>query len=382
MRIFLTSFSTLYTESTELIADAVFPQRVHWFPETYAKTKTGLFQVPQRMFERVLTPQIMEHIKSNKRPGERVGFILAGGSQVWGTGGAPLYEPNVTNSLAYAYKMELLNVTNIFGARASAVLGGADHVSTDASTCASSLKVMMDVRHLINLYGFDRVIVLGIEDAVCNTVLNFFGSAKANICLDDEALGKVPSAFDKKHGGFYLGQGAVLAVFESEAAAQRRGSNPRAELLGAYTAAEDYSNPLGQREDGQGYLRAIQGALETSKRSPEGVGIIKTHGTGTEVNNRSERAAIEATFKDFVATSYKQRIGHTVGASGLLETCILLDDIKRGGTIPEIKNRTEEDTKFISSPTKAPRGLLLSLAAGMGNVYSAALFDYYDHNKI
>jgi hypothetical protein len=50
--------------------------------------------------------------------------------------------------------------------------------------------------------------------------------------------------------------------------------------------------------------------------------------------------------------------------------------------VPEIKNRTEEDKKFISSPTEAPRGLLLSLAAGMGNVYSAALFDYYEHNKI
>jgi 3-oxoacyl-(acyl-carrier-protein) synthase len=111
------------------------------------------------------------------------------------------------------------------------------------------------------------------------------------------------------------------------------------------------------------------------------VALIKTHGTGTGMNNKSERAAIEGLFDEFIATSYKPRIGHTMGASGLLETCLLLDGIKKG-EIPEIKNRTERDTRFISEPQPVPRGLMLSLAAGMGNVFSAALFNYHDHHKI
>jgi 3-oxoacyl-(acyl-carrier-protein) synthase len=370
MRIYLTKYETMSTEETHVISDAVFPQRVHWFPETYEKTKTGMFQVPKRVVDRLITPSIIEHVCKNKAPG-KVGFILAGGSQVWGTGGVPLYDKCLTNSLAYSYKVEVLNVTNIFGARVASQLSANDYVATDASTCASSLKVMMDVRHLIRDYDFDRVYVLGIEDSICNTVLNFFGSAKANICLDDYEKGARPSAFDSSNGGFYLGQGGVLAVFESERSVAACDSPVRAELLGAYTAAEDNTNPLGQRADGKGYKRAIEGATKGFDHGE--IKIIKTHGTGTLINNLSERSAIEHYFDDFVATSYKQRIGHTVGASGLLETCLLLNDIKND-VIPEIINRTEYDNKFTSFPQKPPKGLMLSLAAGMGNTYSAALF--------
>ena len=380
MRVFLTKFDTLYTEETTVIADVAYPQRVHWFPDTYSRVSSGLAFVPNRILEKLVSKELVDYVVSNPVRG-KTGFILAGGSQTWGSGGVPLYKQHLDNSLAYAYKMEVLTLTNIFASRLASQLGANDYMATDASACASGLKVMMDVRHLIQLYGFDRVIVLAMEDSVTNASLSFFGSAKANICLDDEQRGKVPSAFDKTNGGFYIGQGACLAVFESASALYKLGTDPRAELLGAYTAGEHNANPIGQREDGEGYHKAIIGTLELSGSSPRGVGLIKTHGTGTEINNKSERAAIESIFDDFIATSYKQRIGHTVGASGLLETCILLDDIKQKGMVPEIKNRTEEDKKFISSPTEAPRGLLLSLAAGMGNVYSAAIFDYYEHNK-
>ena len=75
-----------------------------------------------------------------------------------------------------------------------------------------------------------------------------------------------------------------------------------------------------------------------------------------------------------MATSYKQRIGHTMGASGLLETGLLLNDLKRG-IVPKILNRTEHDDVFLSYDASAPnKGAFISLAAGMGNVYSAAIF--------
>ena len=75
-----------------------------------------------------------------------------------------------------------------------------------------------------------------------------------------------------------------------------------------------------------------------------------------------------------MATSYKQRIGHTMGASGLLESLMLFDDMKRG-YIPGILNRTEDDDVFLSQECAVPEGYVLSLAAGMGNIYSAAIFN-------
>ena len=53
---------------------------------------------------------------------------------------------------------------------------------------------------------------------------------------------------------------------------------------------------------------------------------------------------------------------------------LLLDDIK-AGFVPGIENRTESDSVFLSDSVKPPKGYILSLAAGMGNIYSAAIFE-------
>jgi 3-oxoacyl-(acyl-carrier-protein) synthase len=64
-----------------------------------------------------------------------------------------------------------------------------------------------------------------------------------------------------------------------------------------------------------------------------------------------------------------------MGASGLLETCLLLNSLK-SGIVPAIPNRTEQDQVFLSEPMVIKRKpKILSLAAGMGNIYAAAIFD-------
>ena len=144
-------------------------------------------------------------------------------------------------------------------------------------------------------------------------------------------------------------------------------------LLGAYSASEASTNAIGQLEDGSGYTKAILGAIDQAKVEKGDIGIVKTHGTGTASNNVAEKNALMNNLTNFVATSYKQKIGHTMGTSGLLETMLLLDDI-REGTIPAIENRTEDDPVFLSKSAAKRDGLILSLAAGMGNIYSAAIF--------
>ena len=172
-----------------------------------------------------------------------------------------------------------------------------------------------------------------------------------------------------------MGQGACLAVFENDATVRRRGVTPKARLLGAYTAAEAHANSIGQSDNGDGFKKAVKGAMRIAEVSAADIDVIKTHGTGTKSNNVSEKAAIQRVFGNagYKATSYKQRIGHTMGASGLLETCLLLQHMKIG-VLPGIPNRTEVDDVFLSYDTDAPQSAnILSLAAGMGNVYSASI---------
>jgi 3-oxoacyl-(acyl-carrier-protein) synthase len=269
-----------------------------------------------------------------------------------------------------------LTLTQVYASRIAQACGASDHIVTDSTACASSLKALMDVQTLLNFYGFTRVVVLSVEDAVSNLVLEFFGESRAVLTAKEESeTGIKPSAFDSTNRGFYVGQGAALAVFESERAVQKLQCDPAAILHGAYNASEESTNAIGQCEDGQGFTKAINGVCAYSKVSRNAIKIVKAHGTGTESNNKAEKAAIlGAGLSDFVVTSYKQKIGHTMGSSGLLESLLLLDDMKKG-FVPPIENRTESDSVFLSESTKPPKGLMLSLAAGMGNIYSAAIFE-------
>jgi len=365
MNIYLTDYRTASTTQTEMMTDVTYPQRVHWFPETYAKTKTGLVYAPHKLAEKVLDPKLLEELRNRKG---KTGFILASGNSHF-AGINPKDPPE--NRLTYDYKFLPLTLTQVYAGRIAQMCGANDMVITDASACASSLKVMMTVKEMIGMYKFDRVIVLSVEDTVSNLVLKFFGETKAVNTKEVEDVGILPSAFDDVNYGFNIGQGAVFAVFENAKYAR----NSKAQLLGAYSASEESTNAIGQREDGQGFVRAAAEALQTANMSSSDIQLVKAHGTGTKSNNQAEKAALQQIFHTpFIATSYKQRIGHTMGASGLLETCLLLDDINQG-LIPAIPNRTKYDDVYISNPHNVDGSVnILSLAAGMGNIYSAAIF--------
>lgn len=360
--IYLSDYRYACTKTTEMLDDIRHPQRVHWFPETYNKVNTGLFYPPHKLAEKVLDPELAKKMREN--PVAKTAFILAAGNGHF-AGINPLNRGK--SRLTYEYKFLPMTLTQVFAGKVAQSFGAVDHIVTDSTACASGLKVLMDVQTLMNFYGFNRVIVLAFEDAVSNLVLDFFGESQASLPKKDEDKGIKPSAFDSTNYGFNVGQGAVLAVFEDKPS-----STAKARLLGAYTAAEACGNAIGQNEDGEGFVKAAKGALGMAKLTPACVSVVKTHGTGTKSNNQAEKTALTGLLPDFVATSYKQVIGHTMGASGLLETCMLVDNMT-SGFVPAIPNRTEDDDVFLSHDVEAPKGAILSLAAGMGNVYSAAV---------
>ena len=368
--IYLTDYRCATASTKTLMEDVKYPQHVHWCPDTYERLKTGLFYVPHRMAEKAIDQELAKALREDGDA--KTAFILASGSSNF-AGINPLPMPD--NVLKYQFKILPLSLTNVYAGRTAQIFGTKDHVATDATACASGLKALMDVQTLIEFYDFDRVVVLAIEDQITNLTLNFFGESGACLTWKDEQTGVLPSAFDRVNQGFYVGQGACLAVFENDATVRRRGVTPKARLLGAYTAAEAHANSIGQSDNGDGFKKAVKGAMRIAEVSAADIDVIKTHGTGTKSNNVSEKAAIQRVFGNagYKATSYKQRIGHTMGASGLLETCLLLQHMKIG-VLPGIPNRTEVDDVFLSYDTDAPQSAnILSLAAGMGNVYSASI---------
>ena len=75
--IYLTESRTLCTENIELIDDVAYPQKVHWFPESYAKKDTGMVYVPHKVADKVLDGEILKTLRENPI---KTAFILASGN--------------------------------------------------------------------------------------------------------------------------------------------------------------------------------------------------------------------------------------------------------------------------------------------------------------
>ena len=180
--IYLTDYRTAWTDNKRTIGDIKYPQTVHVFEDSFARAKSGLVYPPHKVAEKVLDPKLCEQLRNNP---QKTAFILASGNANF----AGIHSKTYDNSISYVYKFLPLTLTQVYASRIAQTVGAADHIATDASACASSLKVMMDVQTLIDYYGFDRVVVLAIEDAVSNGVLEFFGEAKASLSYADEHAG-------------------------------------------------------------------------------------------------------------------------------------------------------------------------------------------------
>ena len=170
--IYLTDYRTSSTTAAELFDDIVYPQKVHWFPDTYSRAKSGLVYVPHKLAEKVLDPVLIKWLREN--PCGKTAFILAAGNAHFAGIGQRPYDSRLT----YTYKFLPFTLTQVYAGRIASSCGDMDMVTTDSSACASSLKVMMDVEVLIKHYEFERVIVLSVEDGVSNAVLEFFGEAQ------------------------------------------------------------------------------------------------------------------------------------------------------------------------------------------------------------
>jgi 3-oxoacyl-(acyl-carrier-protein) synthase len=374
MRIFLTVHACAAAAQPALIEDVAFPQYVHWFEDTYARVTSGLHYPPHRVAQRVLTPEVGEAARAAARQPGRSAFLLAGGNANFI--GLNPRKFKADGPLAYTFRLLPLSLTNVYAARVAQDLGFTGHISTDATACASASKSLMDALSLIKLHGYQRVAILAVEDQVNTVMLEFFGETRACLTLEEMRRdGVQPSAFDPVNRGFFIGQGAAFAVLETEASMLAGGRTPLAEILAATVVAESHGNALGQREDGAGFRDAIEVALQAAGANPASIDLIKTHGTGTHSNNAAESAGIEAVFKgNFAATSYKARIGHTMGPSGLIELILALRDA-RDGVARGIANRTGGDPRYLLEDRRMQIRRILALSSGMGNVFGAVVCD-------
>jgi 3-oxoacyl-[acyl-carrier-protein] synthase II len=114
--------------------------------------------------------------------------------------------------------------------------------------------------------------------------------------------------------------------------ARARGLPGLARLAAAALGAESH-NRVAARADGGGSAEGMERALSLAGLSPEEVGHVNAHGTGTRVNDSAEAAALRRVFGPRLAgmaiTSTKPVTGHTFGAAAALEAVLTIESLRR-----------------------------------------------------
>jgi beta-ketoacyl-acyl-carrier-protein synthase II len=212
-----------------------------------------------------------------------------------------------------------------------------------ASACASGIDAIGTAWTMLRAGMIDAAIAGASEASITEVGVGAFDRVGAMSRRQDYAT--TPQPFDLNRDGLVMGEGAAALVLERESHARQRGAEIFAELAG-YCATADAFHITAPAEDGSGGARAIRQAMASAGVSPEQVGYINAHGTGTELNDVSETKAIKSALGQQAyqtpVSSTKSMTGHMMGATGALETIFCVRAIQTGLLPPTIHYQTPD----------------------------------------
>lgn len=256
-------------------------------------------------------------------------------------------------------------MANAAAAAISIKYGFSGQVSTPVVACAAGSQSLLDGLRLIQWGYADVAIVGGAEAAARRSAHEGFRSARA---LSSSGYAR---PFDANRDGFVMGEGAGILVLEAAELAAERGATPMAELLGGASTA-DAHHVTAPHPEGEGAERAIRLAISDSGLGPSDFTYINAHGTGTDLNDRTEGAVIARIFGDSqpAVSSIKGTTGHGLGASGSIEAVAVVEAMRRGELPPNI-GLTDQDPDIplhdiVTEPRSWTPGPTLSNSFGFG----------------
>ena len=283
-------------------------------------------------------------LKLEEEDTARIGVLLGNGN-----GGYPETDDAMRtivsrggNRLDPFYMSKIL--PNIAAAQVAMQFGLRGYNNTVTTACAASTQAMGDALDIIRMGRADVMIAGGGEAGICELGLAAFHIMRALSIREDEPM-KASRPFDAGRDGFVCAEGAALFVFETLEHAQRRGARVLAEIAG-YGATSDAYHVVAPCVDGEGAQRAMKQAIYDAGLTEDDIDYINAHGTSTPANDASETAAIKGLFGEraygIPVTSTKSMIGHTLGASGAIESVACLKAIETGIIPPTINHENPD----------------------------------------
>lgn len=235
-----------------------------------------------------------------------------------------------------------------------------------SNACVSGVSALHTASRLLETGYVENIVVTGIDFVTPFTVSGFesFKSISPKPC----------KPFDAQRDGLSIGEGAGTIVLTNNRNVVA-GKKP-IQLLGGATS-NDANHISGPSRTGGGLSRAIEKALCYSNTERSEIDFINLHGTATVFNDEMESKAIRLSQLSAVpVNSLKGYFGHTLGASGVIETIVCIEALRNQtlyATMGFETIGTPEPLNVVAEHRKTELHTLMKTASGFGGFNSAII---------
>jgi 3-oxoacyl-[acyl-carrier-protein] synthase II len=212
------------------------------------------------------------------------------------------------------------------------------------TACATGTNAIGEGAEIIRRGSADVILAGGSEASIVPIAMAGLSVMTALSASNDQPQ-RASRPFDLHRDGFVMGEGAAVLVLESEEHARARGAHILVEV-GGYGTTNDAYHISAPAENGAGAALCMQMALRDASLGLNDIQYINAHGTSTQLNDKSETAAIKTVFGEqayrIPVSSTKSMTGHLIGATGALEALICTKVLEHQMLPPTINYETPD----------------------------------------
>jgi 3-oxoacyl-[acyl-carrier-protein] synthase-1 len=233
-----------------------------------------------------------------------------------------------------------------------------------SNACVSGILAVSVAKKLIQSEMFDNIFIVA-GDEVTEFVLSGFNSF--------QAMSDLPcKPYSINRAGVSLGEATAAVLVSSDR------ENAKIKIIGE-SAINDANHISGPSRTGEGLFRSIENALAEAKINPNQINYISSHGTATPFNDEMEAIAFNRLGLEKVpVNSLKGFYGHTLGASGLLETVIGIQSVLESKIFISLgfdEMGVSQPINIIEKNENRNINYFLKTASGFGGCNTAVLFE-------
>ncbi|GAA3375586.1 beta-ketoacyl-ACP synthase II [Streptomyces sannanensis] len=295
-------------------------------PARYLPYKVVRRTDPYARYALVAAQEAVEHAKLtiDENNAHRVGVLIGSGYGPMKSNGEHVRDLDAKGPRAVPPMAAVTGAIDSAPGEISMATGATGPSRATSSACASGTDAVGEAVRWVRAGASDIVIAGGADDIITRVDIAGSGNAKALSSREGDPT-EASRPFDEDRGGFVMAAGAGVVVLEAEEHALARGARILAEVVG-YAASSDAYHWTAPHPEGTSVRRAMREALDDAGLTPDDVDYVNAHGTGTQLNDKTELASLRAVLGDRVeqipVSSTKSMTGHMIGAAGAVEAII------------------------------------------------------------